>query len=195
MTAETAPMNLPSGEPDVDLDQYKVPEQGTPRREGFADRVRSRRQAPPKPTKTTVKEPVSKPGEFVDDLEQLYTMIGMGVVMVDKGDHVGDDCSTIIITNAHDIAVKWDELAQKNPNVRRTLRKLLQGGAWAGVIGAHIPIALAIMSNHMPGNGLMPTPKPDDQEAPQEKPWKPVKARPIYDGKDNHANNVRRSAN
>lgn len=112
-----------------------------------------------------------KPGMFVEPLEGIYTAIGMGVSAFDKHeveDEAGNKtivplCGFAIASNAHSIATQWDSLAETNPQVRRALMKLLQGGAWAGVIGAHLPILGAIISNHMPG--LMPGVVPKDGES------------------------------
>lgn len=63
-------------------------------------------------------------------------------------------CGPAIANSAHDAAVAWDELAQKNPAVRRSLRKLTQGSAWGTVLAAHLPIAIAIAGAHMPKGGM-----------------------------------------
>lgn len=63
-------------------------------------------------------------------------------------------CGPAIAGSAHTAAVAWDELAQKNPAVRRSLRKLTQGSAWGAVLAAHMPIAIAIAGAHMPKDGM-----------------------------------------
>lgn len=178
MTVETGPINLPPGDPDVNVDDYKIPEQGVPPREGFMTRARSRKAAPkPAAKKASERVPASKPGEFVEPLTQMYTMIGMGTVALDvRAGHEDHNCGPTIVENAEKIAQSWDELAQKNDNVRKALRTMLQGSAWAGVIGAHLPIAMAIFSNHAPGS--VPTiMKPQQPEPKQERP-EPVKRTP-----------------
>lgn len=143
-----SPIDLPSGGP-IDLSQFEVKDsepprtENPPRRERITERVTS---APAKP----VKEPASKPGEFVGPLEELYALAGLGVSMFDS-DGV---CGPAIANSAHDAAVAWDELAQKNPAVRRSLRKLTQGSAWGTVLAAHLPIAIAIAGAHMPKGGM-----------------------------------------
>lgn len=102
------------------------------------------------------------PGMFVEQLTMVYTAVGMGISAFDKHAIPQEDgtvinvplCGMAIANNAENIAVQWDKLAEKNPAVRRTLVKMMQGGAWAGVIGAHLPILGAIMGNHFPA--LMP---------------------------------------
>lgn len=177
MTVETEPMNLPAGSPDIDLEGYKIPEQEVPPKESFATRARSRRNAP-KATKPKERVPASKPGEFVDDLERLYKMAAMGVDFMDgmRG-NLDHNCGDTIKDNAHDIAVKWDELAQKDDSVRKMLRMLTQGSSWGGLMMAHAPIALALLSNHAPGS--LPTPKiNNDQQPEQDQPLTPVRTLP-----------------
>lgn len=173
-TAEQGPITLPdepldlsafADEPKSSGPKTQVP----PRRERIRDRVRQ----PSKKAEPKKKEPASKPGEFVEPLSEIYVMLGMGVGFVD---HDGI-CGPVIATNAQSMATAWDELAQKNESVRRTLRKLTQGGAWAGVLAAHAPVALAIMSAHnmlpeMPS--LMPEPEPEPEPESKVKP-EPVK--------------------
>ena len=191
MSVETEPMRLPDGEPDVDLDAYKI-EQETPPREPRFQRKRSSPTA--KATKATtarrVAEPPSKPGTFVEPLETIYSMVGVGVSMIDKPDH---ECGPVIAENAHDIAVKWDELAQKNPDVRRALRKLTQGSAWAGVIGAHVPVALAIIAVHAPG-ALPSQRKPADDQQSEDDQQPTMRRRTPGHPAMNIATNQRRSA-
>lgn len=173
-------MNIPAGEPQLDLDALKLPEQNVPPRESFSDRVRARRgTATPKPAKkASERVPASKPGEFVEPLTQFYTMAGMGVAMLDaRGGHDDHTCGPTIAENAVKIATAWDELAQKNDQVRKTLRTMLQGSAWAGVIGAHLPIAMAIFSQHMPGS-IPPIMKPAPAEDTAEDTAPPVKKVP-----------------
>jgi hypothetical protein len=146
------------------VDQEVPPHE--PRRVGFP-----RKTATPTAKKATAKVPASKPGEFVEPMEQLYTMISLGVDMVDKKDHGNsEECSKIILDEAHNIAVKWDELAQKNDQVRKTLRTLTQGSAWGSLLMAHVPIALAVFATHMPGSvpaSIINKPEPEAEPQPQ----------------------------
>lgn len=176
MTVETEPMRLPAGNPEVDLDAYKVPEQETPPKESFAARARSRRSAP-KTTKPKERVPASKPGEFVDDLERLYKMAAMGVDFMDgmRG-NLDHNCGDTINDNAHEIAVKWDELAQKDDSVRKMLRMLTQGSSWGGLMMAHAPIALALLTNHAPGS--LPAPKINNTPQDQQQEPAPVRKLP-----------------
>jgi hypothetical protein len=125
------------------------PVQEPPRRDKATDKPLNK-DKPVKKEPPLSRERASKPGEFIEPLEEMYALAGFGVSMFD---HDGV-CGPAIANSAHQAAVAWDELAQKNPAVRRSLRKLTQGSAWAGVFTAHLPIALAIFTAHMPKEGL-----------------------------------------
>lgn len=179
---DQGPINLPDG-PAIDLSAFVDPsndgpqsEQRPPRRERIGERVRKTPVSRTPPVKRAT-EPASKPGEFVEPLEQMYTIAGIGIDMFDRKDHVADSCGQIVASSAHDIAVAWDELAQKNPQVRKTLRKLTQGSAWGGVFAAHLPIAIAIMANHMPQEGI-PGPFKAMTQQHAEEPEAPIDPEP-----------------
>lgn len=150
------------------------PQQEIPPRESFTSR-RSAKSAAAKAAPTRkVNEPASKPGEFTQPLSDLYSMIALGVSVMDaRSGHDDHNCAQTIAENADTIAAAWDDLAQKNAGVRRALRKMVQGGAWAGVIGAHVPIALAIASNHMPG-AIPERAEPSEPTQPEPEPVAPA---------------------
>ena len=135
------------------------------------DKSKSTRKPPTRRT-----EPASKPGEFVEELEQFYTFIGMGLTMLDlRSGHVVTEenkegnqiartpCGEVVATQAHQCAEAWDELAQRNPAVRRMLRQLLTTSAASAVVYAHLPIFLTVMQGHAPGI-LPPMIVPPDDE-------------------------------
>jgi hypothetical protein len=160
------------GTPD-DLDPSVEP---APQRLTAGERARrlvdqARNKPPEEPRKrtttrsTTPKEPPSKPGEFVEPLTQFYVMAGMTVAALDKHDQV---CGPAIAESAEQCAQAWDDLAQKNPAVRRALRSMLQVSAVGAVVSAHLPIMIAILTQHMPG-AVPPSMRPveaseDDQQ-------------------------------
>jgi hypothetical protein len=120
--------------------------------------------APPKPSTRPRAEPASKPGEFVEPITDFYVLIGLAVAGYDDArgnrDH---QCGMIIAETAPKVAEKWDELAQKNPAVRRALRNMLQVSAVGALIGAHVPIVIAISAAH--GGPSIPfLPKPVQAE-------------------------------
>ena len=151
-----------------------APDQGTPesagsRGERLARAARGRKEPASKTarvkTATTVREPASKPGEFVEALTPIYTAIGVAVSFRDR-DGI---CGPAIVSNAEKCAIAWDELAQKDPAVRRALRTMTRGSAWGAVIAAHGGIALAIAAAHGP-MGMVPMPMPEDNPADYAEP-------------------------
>lgn len=107
---------------------------------------------PPKNVPFTTAEP---PPELTDgkpkrktklhnELEQLYTMAGAMTTMVDQ------QIGTTIIIQASACAESLDDLAAKNPRVKKALEKMLQTSVYAGVIAAHIPIVVAIATKYVP---------------------------------------------
>lgn len=186
------------------LNQYTDPSNGpvqetpTPEKRGDIPTVEA----------LNAKEPPSRKGEFIEPMANLYGFIALGVAVAEAQTGRKDNCAKTIDDNAVAIATAWDDLARTNPNVRRVLRKLTAGGAWGGIIMAHMPIALAIANNHMPGvipEITMPseqsspeTPEPESGPGPGEvsPPRKRTakKAPPRRTAKTAQAVNRRRSA-
>lgn len=173
MTAAAAPgpITLPPDPGPVDqvLGEF---EQAPPPRETAKDRRAGRTAA--KASKPKERVAAGKRGEFIEPLTQMYAMAGLGVTMID---HDGR-CGPVIMENAGTIAEKWDELAYGNESVRRALRTLTTGGAWAGVIGAHLPIAIAILSNH--AGSLLPASLRSEQEPEQDPGQEPEQPGPVH---------------
>ena len=96
------------------------------------------------PKKPAARVAAAKPGEFVDDLTALYTMLGVVVSAKDK------ECGPAIVQAAPSIAEEWDKLAAADPKVRKALRSLTKGSAWGGVIMAHLPILMIVGQHHAP---------------------------------------------
>lgn len=87
------------------------------------------------------KQPVPRyqKGVVAAGMTKLYKRTGRIVKAIDR------PIGIAIVECAEDCGEAWDELARTNPNVRRTLMKLISGGAWGAVIMAHAPIAMAII--------------------------------------------------
>jgi hypothetical protein len=105
-------------------------------RRAVSDRgPRTRKVKEPKP-------PVAKqrPGYFVKPIEQLYAAAAMGLMIK------APNTATAIMKQAHDCAVAWDALAQKNDAVRRILTSLVQTSDVGILIMAHFPIVVAAMN-------------------------------------------------
>jgi hypothetical protein len=109
-------------------------------------------------------------GMFVEPVTQLYTLMGLGLSMVDKHDvtHIDDNgqehvehgvplCGQAIVQNAHDIGTAWDNLAQKDERVRKALMTLTRASVWGEIVVAHTPLMMAVVANHAPGlKGSLP---------------------------------------
>lgn len=108
------------------------------------------RRAPVKKT-----EPPSKPGEFTEDLMQMYGMVALGIGMKDP------ECAKVVMKQGEACAEAWDKLAQDNASVRKMLRILTQTTGIGAVVAAHAPIAMAVMAHHGPGFGFGKEPVAD----------------------------------
>lgn len=106
-------------------------------------------------------------GVIAAGMTKLYKRAGRVVKAMDK------DIGTAIIECAEDCGEAWDELARTNPRIRRTLMKMISGGAWGSVIMAHLPIVLAIImkdgiKKHIPFMKLIDSMMADDEEGPSD---------------------------
>lgn len=101
-----------------------------------------------KTTKEAKPIPPYKPGQYLEPLTQAYAMAGMLALPFNTA------IGSTITENAEACAKAWDDLAAKNPAVRRALNALLQGSAWSAVIIAHAPIMLVVMHEYAPGFNL-----------------------------------------
>lgn len=119
-----------------------------------------------KPPKATV--PRANKTSLTQSLQQMYAFAGMGLMPFDPV------CGTAVMMSAESCAESLAELAQHNESVRRVLLALTQTGAWGGVLAAHLPLVLAIVSHHGPEGAIPPAvmqmltgeiPKPSADEA------------------------------
>lgn len=128
---------------------------GDARPESAADRVRARfRQrgragaepSSPRAARADARAsaPKPRPGSLVRPLTELYTSIG---VMLAPFDPV---CSVSIIENAEPCAKALENLARENEAVRRAILALTQTSAWGGVLIAHMPLLLMVITHHGP---------------------------------------------
>lgn len=77
-------------------------------------------------------------------LTNMYTGLGLSLSMVDQ------QCGRAIVESAEDCAEAWEELARRNPKVRRALLMLLETSDVTKIIIAHAPIMMAVASHHVP---------------------------------------------
>lgn len=73
----------------------------------------------------------------------FYTMSAFALAPINT------DAATAVADSAEKCADTWMELASKNDNVRKAIRALLEGSAWSAVIMAHLPIAMALIPEHL----------------------------------------------
>lgn len=74
-----------------------------------------------------------------DALIQFYVGVGMTAKMFNSR------AADAIVEQAESCANAWMELAKKNDAVRKALLAMMEGGAWGGVIFAHLPIVMAFL--------------------------------------------------
>ena len=129
-----------------------------PVKESAAERVRKRLRAnagagraPSEPSTTRgasrpsrVIPPKPREGSLVKPLTELYTSLGIMIAPLDPV------CSVAIIENAEPCARSLENLARENEAVRRAILALTQTTAWGGVIIAHLPLLLMVMTHHGP---------------------------------------------
>lgn len=77
-------------------------------------------------------------------LTDLYSQVGIYGGMV--AGQTGNLAGAVLTRNAPHLASAWIDLAEKDSNVRATIRKILQSGGWAGVLGAHVFTFLPILA-------------------------------------------------
>jgi hypothetical protein len=75
-------------------------------------------------------------------LAELYAQIGIYGGML--GGQAGNIGGGIVARNSTQLASAWIDLAEKDASVRAAIRRVLQSGGWAGVIGAHVATILPI---------------------------------------------------
>jgi hypothetical protein len=95
----------------------------------------------PKPRKPT--PPMPKSG-IAQGIANMYTGLGLGIGMVDP------HCGMVIVENSETCAQAWEELAKKNPKVRRALLMLLETSDVTKIVIAHAPIMMALATHHVP---------------------------------------------
>lgn len=142
-------LNFDELEPEIILDS-EVPnwKASKPAKETLREKVRrgatapSNERAEARRPKAAPKAPTAKHGAFTAELEQIYTYVGMGLMVVDE------PCGTAVISSAEQCAKSLDDLAFTNPAVRRALMSLTQTSAVGAVILAHMPILTAVAMHH-----------------------------------------------
>lgn len=76
------------------------------------------------------------------ELAQFYSTIGVGAGMF--GGNAGNFAGQLVARRSGELASSWIDLAERDIRIKRAIQSLLQGGAWSGVIFAHVGVALPI---------------------------------------------------
>lgn len=120
---------------------------------------RGRNQPPPR-TKQRETVAAQKKDEFVQPLTELYTLVGTVTFVVDQR------VAETVIAQAPACAQSLNDLAAKNPEVRKALRSLTQASAMGAVVVAHAPIAVAVMASVTERRAAHPS---NEQDSPNER--------------------------
>ena len=96
-------------------------------------KVKARKPTPPMPR-----------NGIAGALTNVYTGLGMTVAMADR------HCGMAIVESAEDCGKAWEDLAKRNPKVRRALLMFLETSDVTKVIIAHAPIMAAVFAHHAP---------------------------------------------
>lgn len=103
---------------------------------------KSKRGPKPKTVKPKSPTPTARQGKYVDSLKEIYGYAGMAITVVDP------ICGAAILESAEQCATSVDELAYKNPAVRRVIESITQTSVIGAVVAAHMPILLAVAMHH-----------------------------------------------
>lgn len=112
---------------------------------GSSSSTRSRRtRSAPVEDEFDIDSPRLKPDTkfIVDNLRKTYVGIGLMVRPFDPMAGIN------IATSANDLAESWITVLEANTKLRRTMKKMVQGGGWGNVLIAHLLVALPIMESH-----------------------------------------------
>jgi hypothetical protein len=88
--------------------------------------------------------PRTPKGGLKKALEELYTQIGMGVMMMDP------HCGMVIIENAPKCAEALNNMADQNQALKRILLRIVETSLIGELMMAHAPIVMAVMMHHVP---------------------------------------------
>lgn len=99
------------------------------------------------PKKRRGRPPGSKNQTSVKKIEDALNEYIAGIAMMFA---LANDqhCAAVVAQGGPRLAQAWAEVAKQNPAVYRVLERMMQGGAWGGVIISTLAIALPIMEHH-----------------------------------------------
>lgn len=131
LVAETAPADAQESMPNPQKEKFSF-------RSMFGGKPKEKKPKVRKPTPAMPRSGLKGP------LTNMYTGLGLSLSMVDR------NCGQAIVESAEDCAEAWEELAKRNPKVRRALLMLLETSDVTKIIIAHAPIMMAVASHHVP---------------------------------------------
>ncbi len=151
--------------PAIETEEFVAPKTDAPNKsQRIRDRFKNKPASSPREKRS---EPPSRPGEFVEPIEKLYTTVAVFAIPFDQ------QCASAILqvdqqekiiqfdgtetdnpnygkSVARLCAESLDKAAQTNDSLRKVLRMLTTGGTWGAVVAAHAPIIMAVMAHHAP---------------------------------------------
>lgn len=146
VTEPSAPPAEPSTEPTVEFDFSSIQLEEESDDAVIAPKPSSESKSKSESGKKSAsKTPLPRytEGKYVKPVMMFYGFLATGIGMT------GDEtCATAVMENGEAIAIQWDRLAKENHAVRRMLEALTQGGAWAGLAIAHLPLLAAMAEHH-----------------------------------------------
>ena len=98
--------------------------------------------SPPTPTKRT---PADK--KLAASIAGTYQAIGMGIIGIGMARNDGGlaGTGTATVNNAEQIAEAWLDLADKNPSVKKALKKFTEISATGTLVGLHITLLIPLL--------------------------------------------------
>lgn len=77
-------------------------------------------------------------------MQAIYELFGTMVQMRDP------HCGGVIMRMAPMLGAQWEQACKSNPALERMLNSLAGGGAIVTLVGAHVPLAVAVIQHHGP---------------------------------------------
>lgn len=101
------------------------------------------RRTNPTTAKTTGNVPWA---EIEASLTSSYMMAGGAIALTPKVPDRMRPIGQALMMNAEQCTAAWIEAAKKNPKLAKALTRFVSGGAYAGVVAAHMPILFAAVA-------------------------------------------------
>lgn len=120
-----------------------------PKQKSYETKKDEKKDTPPKAPKRPsrpARQSAGRPPELERKLQEFFLNIALIVTPFNQID------GQIIAANSESMAKSWGELAKQNAGVKRALERMMEGGAWSGVIFSTGAVAFAIAQNH----GVLP---------------------------------------